>query len=279
MKKLLKNFLIMLLDFENPIRNFPKAYIGASKINAKNNKRKMMIAYLSLASTLLAGCNSNNNINQNTTEYINEKTTSEITTEIITTEASTQMTEESTTTEIKEELTTSENITETETTEEIMAQETNSSDEQIINEMNNDKNNIELYITQNDIENVKTYGKAFFVKTVDFIFYDKDINGIKFNDLKEETKEDVYNAFCNIDALIMTFSPDYKENIGEKYEIVKDFTSNVYYSSLDKIKQSIGEENYNKIGEIKDNAKEKIKEGTNNAKEYIKEKYENWRDK
>ena len=245
----------------------------------QNNKRKMMIAYLSLASTLLAGCNSNNNINQNTTEYINEKTTSEITTEIITTEASTQTTEESTTTEIKEELTTTENITETETTEEIIAQETNSSDEQIINEMNNDKNNIELYITQNDFENVKTYGKAFFVKTVDFIFYDKDINGIKFNDLKEETKEDVYNAFCNIDALIMTFSPDYKENIGEKYEIVKDFTSNVYYSSLDKIKQSIGEENYNKIGEIKDNAKEKIKEGTNNAKEYIKEKYENWRDR
>ena len=48
----------------------------------EKNKRKMMIAYLSLASTLLAGCNSNNNINQNTTEYIN-KTTSEITTEII----------------------------------------------------------------------------------------------------------------------------------------------------------------------------------------------------
>ena len=245
----------------------------------EKNKRKMMIAYLSLASTLLAGCNSNNNINQNTTEYINETTTSEITTEIITTEASTQMTEGSTTTEIKEELTTTENITETETTEEIIAQEINSSDEQIINEMNNDKNNIELYITQNDIENVKTYGKAFFIKTVDFIFYDKDINGIRFNDLKEETKEDVYNAFCNIDALIMTFSPDYKENIGEKYEVVKDFTSNVYYSSLDKIKQSIGEENYNKLGEIKDNAKEKIKEGTDNAKEYIKEKYENWKDK
>lgn len=244
----------------------------------EKNKRKMMIAYLSLASTLLAGCNSNNNINQNTTEYIN-KTTNEITTEIITTEASTQMTEASTTTEIKEELTTTENITETETTEEIIAQETDSSDEQIINELNNDKNNIELYIIQNDIENVKTYGKAFFIKTVDFIFYDKDINGIKFNDLKEETKEDVYNAFCNIDALIMTFSPNYKENIGEKYEVVKDFTSNVYYSSLDKIKQSIGEENYNKIGEIKDNAKEKIKEGASDAKEYIKEKYENWRDR
>ena len=31
----------------------------------------------------------------------------------------------------------------------------------------------------------------------------------------------------------MTFSPDYKENIGEKYEIVKDFTSKTYYNALD----------------------------------------------
>ena len=226
----------------------------------EKNKRKIMIAYLSLASLCLSGCKSNtitNNENKTNIEQTTESTT------ITTTE------------------TTEEYINTTETTI-VTTEKINNDDDkdlEIKDEMNNDKNNIELYITQNDIENVKTYGKAFFVKTVDFIFYDKDINGIKFNDLKEETKEDVYNAFCNIDALIMTFSPDYKENIGEKYEIVKDFTSNVYYSSLDKIKQSIGEENYNKIGEIKDNVKENIREGANNAKEYIKEKYENWRDK
>lgn len=243
----------------------------------EKNKRKMMIAYLSLASTLLAGCNSNNNINQNTTEYTN-KTTSEVTTEIMTTEASTQMTEEITTTENTTEEKTTENTIEEMTTEEVTT-ESKSVDDEIIDNINDDKNKIELYVTKEDYENVKKYGREFFIKMVDFIFYDKDINGIKFNDLKEETKEDVYNAFCNIDALIMTFSPDYKENIGEKYEVVKDFTSNVYYSSLDKIKQSIGEENYNKIGEIKDNAKEKIKEGASDAKEYIKEKYENWRDR
>lgn len=39
---LFSKFTIMLLDFENPIRNFLKVYIGASKINAKNNKRKMI---------------------------------------------------------------------------------------------------------------------------------------------------------------------------------------------------------------------------------------------
>lgn len=241
------------------------------------NKRKMMIAYLSLASTLLAGCNSNNNINQNTTEYTN-KTTSEVTTEIMTTEASTQMTEEITTTENTTEEKTTENTTEEMTTEEITT-ESKSVDDEIIDNINDDKNKIELYVTKEDYENVKKYGREFFIKMVDFIFYDKDINGIKFSDLKEETKEEVYNTFCDIDALIMTFSPDYKENIGEKYEVVKDFTSKTYYNALDKIREAIGDEKYDKVKEIKDNTKEKIKDGTDNAKEYIKKKYENWRDR
>ena len=234
----------------------------------EKNKRKMMIAYLSLASTLLAGCNSNNNINQNTTEYTN-KTTSEITTEIITTETSTQMTEG---------ITTTENTTEKMTTEEVTT-ESKSVDNEIIDNINDDKNKIELSITKEDYENVKKYGREFFIKMVDFIFYDKDINGIKFSDLKEETKQEVYSTFCDIDALIMTFSPDYKENIGEKYEIVKDFTSKTYYNALDKIREAIGDEKYDKVKEIKDNTKEKIKDGTDNAKEYIKKRYENWRDK
>ena len=141
------------------------------------------------------------------------------------------------------------------------------------------KNKIELYVTKEDYENVKKYGREFFIKMVDFIFYDKDINGIKFSDLKEETKEEVYNTFCDIDALIMTFSPDYKENIGEKYEVVKDFTSKTYYNALDKIREAIGDEKYDKVKEIKDNTKEKIKDGADDAKEYIKKKYENWRDR
>ena len=37
-------------------------------------------------------------------------------------------------------------------------------------------------VTKEDYENVKKYGREFFIKMVDFIFYDKDINGIKFSD-------------------------------------------------------------------------------------------------
>ena len=140
----------------------------------EKNKRKMMIAYLSLASTLLAGCNSNNNINQNTTEYTN-KTTSEVITEIMTTEASTQMTEEITTTENTTEEKTTENATEEMTTEEITT-ESKSVDDEIIDNINDDKNKIELYITKEDYDNVKKYGREFFIKMVDFIFYDNGLD-------------------------------------------------------------------------------------------------------
>ena len=218
----------------------------------KNNKRKLLLTYLLLSSMSLSACKSQNK------EIINDVTVT-TTTEINTTEMTTEYTTENT-----------ENIS-TDTTE------STSVDEQILNVINSDKEVIEYYVSTEDIENVKKYGKEFFIKMVDFIFYDTEINGVKFNDLKEETKQEIYDTFCNIDALIMMVAPDYKENIGEKYEIVKDFTTNIYYTSLDKIKEAIGEEDYNKIKEIKDSAKEKISDGIEDAKQYIIKKYEDFR--
>ena len=220
----------------------------------KNNKRKLLLTYLLLSSISLSACKSQNK------EIINDVTVT-TTTEINTTEMTTEYTTENI-----------ENIS-TDTTE------STSVDEQILNIINSDKEVIEYYVSTEDIENVKKYGKEFFIKMVDFIFYDTEINGVKFNDLKEETKQEIYDTFCNIDALIMMVAPDYKENIGEKYEVVKDFTSKTYYNALDKIREAIGDEKYDKVKEIKDNTKEKIKDGTDNAKEYIKKKYENWRDR
>ena len=218
----------------------------------KNNKRKLLLTYLLLSSISLSACKSQNK------EIINNVTVT-TTTEINTTEMATEYTTENI-----------ENIS-TDTTE------STSVDEQILNIINSDKEVIEYYVSTEDIENVKKYGKEFFIKMVDFIFYDTEINGVKFNDLKEETKQEIYDTFCNIDALIMMVAPDYKENIGEKYEIVKDFTTNIYYTSLDKIKEAIGEEDYNKIKEIKDSAKEKISDGIEDAKQYIIKKYEDFR--
>ena len=226
----------------------------------EKNKRKMMIAYLSLASTLLAGCNSNNNINQNTTEYIN-KTTSEITTEIITTEASTQMTEEITTTENTTEEKTTENTTEEMTTEEVTT-ESKSVDDEIIDNINDDKNKIELYVTKEDYENVKKYGREFFIKMVDFIFYDKEIKGYTFSELSDNTKIKVIALALKIDSKIEEYIPGYKKSIssnGNKiYTDVKDRLVSSYLDLSVKI-CSNNEEGCNKakdiFSDIKDNCK------------------------
>lgn len=226
----------------------------------EKNKRKIMIAYLSLASLCLSGCKSNtitNNENKTNIEQTTESTT------ITTTE------------------TTEEYINTTETTIVTTEKINNDDDKDLEIKENFDdyQKNLNELVENNDIDNIKKYGKEIFVNMVDFIFYDKEIRGIKFSELKEETKQDIYETFCDIDSLIIRYCPDYKENIGEKYEAVKDFASKAYYKTLDVIKEKIGEENYEKVKETKDNFKEKAKDGTENVKKYIKEKYENWRDK
>ena len=87
-----------------------------------------------------------------------------------------------------------------------------------------------------------------------------------------------------MDELISSVSPDYKENLSNKYELVKDFTKEKYYYSLDKIKEYIGEEKYDKIGELKDSTKEKItnfkddhQDEIDNAKEKIEEKSDEYK--
>lgn len=70
-------------------------------------------------------------------------------------------------------------------------------------------------------ENAINYSK----QLIDFIFYGSKINDITFDELKDETKEKIYTKLQKTDTLIMRFSPDYKEKIGEKYNLVKDFSS------------------------------------------------------
>lgn len=60
---------------------------------------------------------------------------------------------------------------------------------------------------------------------IDFIFYGGEMNGITFDELKDDAKQEVYAELQRLDSFIMQFVPDYKEKIGEKYNLVKDFAS------------------------------------------------------
>ena len=211
----------------------------------------------------LMGCGKKDNdyVVENTTETITQMTTE---TTQMTTEITTQMTTEATTEYI-------------EPTTEYVESET-SKDNTVLDEVHSYKNKIQQFYDEHDIDKIASKGKEYFITLVDFIFYDGEIKGIKYNELKEASKEELYREFCEMDELIMILAPNYKENISEKYEAVKDFTSDVYYKSLDKIKEYIGEERYDKIGELKDNAKEKISDVKDKTKSKIKNWYEDFRD-
>ncbi len=236
----------------------------------KNKLTKKSLLLMLMLSLLNASACKNNNSN------INTQTTTESITETIQDETTTQIpTTESTTEDIITTESTIENIITTESTTE----QSINNDDIVITNIDSDKEEIEYYLSEDPI-NMTMLGeksKAFFIKCVDFIFYDSEINGVTFKELSDEAKEDIYTTFCYIDELVVVYFPNYKENISEKYTIVKDFTKKSYFYVLDKIKEAIGENNYEKIKEIKDSVIDTVSDTYENTKEKVKEWYEDFR--
>ena len=139
----------------------------------------------------------------------------------------------------------------------------------------------------------KDKAKGVFISIVDFLFYDGEIKGIKFNDLTEEGKKRVLELATDVDSFIMTKFPMYKEDIADvtktayikASELIKKGANNIKEFS----KEKLGEENYNAIIDAKDELVEYTKDAFeivgnissnlwNNAKEKIKNWYEGFRD-
>ena len=139
-----------------------------------------------------------------------------------------------------------------------------------------EKNEISDLINKKNFEEAKEKGKEFFINGVDFIFYDKEYKGITFDDLKEEAKEETLNNLNIIDGWIMQLDPDYKETLQEKYKVVSDFVNEKYLYVLDKIKEYLGEENYNAITDIKNKLKNDLSNFGNNLSDNIKNKANEW---
>ena len=139
-----------------------------------------------------------------------------------------------------------------------------------------EKNEISDLINKKNFEEAKEKGKEFFINGVDFIFYDKEYKGITFDDLNEEAKEETLNNLNIIDGWIMQLDSDYKETLQEKYKVVADFVNEKYLYVLDKIKEYLGEENYNAITDIKNKLKNDLSNFGNNLSDNIKNKANEW---
>lgn len=141
------------------------------------------------------------------------------------------------------------------------------------------KKEIKELIESEQVEQAKEKGKEYFITGVDFIFYDKEINGVTFDDLTEEGKKVTLENLETIDGWIMEIAPDYKDKISEKYQVVKDFVSTTYYDVLESIKESLGEENYSAIQEKKNEIKDSITSTKDKVLEKVSDWYQNFKDK
>ena len=139
------------------------------------------------------------------------------------------------------------------------------------------KKEIKELIESEQVEQAKEKGKEYFITGVDFIFYDKEMNGVTFDDLTEEGKKVTLENLETIDGWIMEIAPDYKDKIGEKYQVVKDFVSTTYYDVLESIKESLGEENYSAIQEKKNEIKDSITSTKDKALEKVSDWYQNFK--
>ena len=144
---------------------------------------------------------------------------------------------------------------------------------------NQAKTEIKELIESEQVEQAKEKGKEYFITGVDFIFYDKEMNGVTFDDLTEEGKKVTLENLETIDGWIMEIAPDYKDKIGEKYQVVKDFVSTTYYDVLESIKESLGEENYSAIQEKKNEIKDSITSTKDKALEKVSDWYQNFKNK
>ncbi len=120
--------------------------------------------------------------------------------------------------------------------------------------------------------------KNTFIKVVDFIFYDKDINGYYFKNLTNSAKLKVIGLALKLDNIIDSHFPGYKDELSSSYNKAKDNLITLYLnltSEFCKNNDSICESAKNDFSLLKESLnlswdviKNLTKSGTNKLKEW-----------
>lgn len=144
---------------------------------------------------------------------------------------------------------------------------------EIFDNFESEKNEINELIYTGNFELAKEVWSEYFIDAIDMIFYDKEYKDTKWNDLAPNAKQEIINNLSEIDASITEIYPEYKED----WEKTKGLATDIYFEGLNKIKDLIGEDNYNAVKEIKDNIKSRASEVGNNIKNKANEWYQEFK--
>lgn len=138
---------------------------------------------------------------------------------------------------------------------------------------------VEEMIDANKLDQVKSKAKEVFITGVDFIFYDDVISGVTFDELTEEGKEITMNNLESLGNMVDQVIPGWRGELSDKYLIASQFVGDMYLSGLDKIREYLGDENYEALGNIKGKVFGDVRDTYDGAKEYVKSWYEELRGK
>lgn len=252
-------------------------------------KKILYILFFSLIMSTLVGCNKeqNKNLESNSYQQQNEVKDS---IETIKKEEATRDTNEP---NLKEQQKT-ENITKQEHSSNKEKQEYTNTDMNAIETFNNIEKEIDTLLASGKSESIKDKAKGTFITIVDFIFYDGEIGGVKFDELTESGKQKILAIANSIDNKIENKFPDYKETISDKAKNAFHKASDLIKKGANNIKEfskeKLGEDNYNALISAKDDLVYYTKKAFsivgntvshlwNTGKDKIKNWYENFRDK
>ena len=87
------------------------------------------------------------------------------------------------------------------------------------------KKELTEYIESEDFQKLKEKGKYYVTTGIDFIFFDKEINGITFDQMTTEFKIRAMNDVAALDNAVEAYFPGYKESLGSKYQVAAEFVA------------------------------------------------------
>lgn len=113
--------------------------------------------------------------------------------------------------------------------------------------------------------------KSGFVTIVDFLFYEKEINGYTFEELSTSTKLKVLKIASTIDLKIDQYFPDYKASIKSGVDSLKAKAISMYLTTTAKLCDAVGDATCNQAREDFKNMKKYLKIDWNLIKGFVKE--------
>ncbi len=138
---------------------------------------------------------------------------------------------------------------------------------------------VEGMIQMNKLDQVKRKAKDIFITGIDFIFYNGVISGVTFDELTEEGKRITMNNLEALGDMVDQVIPGWRDELSDKYSIASEFVGDMYLSVLDKIRGYLGDENYEALGNIKNQIFGDVHDAYDSVKGRVKSWYEEFRSK